>query len=283
MDARQLHLYEHAENGRAVALAELVDRHPTLDLDWLNPEGGYETALGVAARHGGAPGQLRCAELLLSRGASTSAATYQGLLPLTAAAISGYDKMVSLLLERKADIGAMDFSLCGATALHAVCVGAHDSGARGQLACADALLSNGAPLDAVDGDGWTPLMQSALLGHSQMIEKLLAAGASTAPRVTAGFSAYVGHNALEIAQGITKLVFPNDADAMTAAAVGLARKGDSAAVKAFEDVAKLLLTSGSSPSRGESAMRLGASPGTVEGAKGSCLEHARPSGRNSRN
>ena len=47
----------------------------------------------------------------------------------------------------------MDFSLCGATALHAVCVGAHDSGARGQLACADALLSNGAPLDAVDGDG----------------------------------------------------------------------------------------------------------------------------------
>ena len=49
MDARQLHLYEHAENGRAVALAELVDRHPTLDLDWLNPEGGYETALGVAA------------------------------------------------------------------------------------------------------------------------------------------------------------------------------------------------------------------------------------------
>ena len=201
MDARQLHLYEHAENGRAVALAELVDRHPTLDLDWLNPEGGYETALGVAARHGGAPGQLRCAELLLSRGASTSAATYQGLLPLTAAAISGYDKMVSLLLERKADIGAMDFSLCGATALHAVCVGAHDSGARGQLGCADALLSNGAPLDAVDGDGWTPLMQSALLGHSQMIEKLLAAGASTAPRVTAGFSAYVGHNALEIAQG----------------------------------------------------------------------------------
>ena len=54
--------------------------------------------------------------------------------------------------------------------------------------------------------------------------------------------------ALEIAQGITKLVFPNDADAMMAAAVGLARKGDSAAVKAFEDVAKLLLTSGSSPS-----------------------------------
>ena len=148
MDARQLHLYEHAENGRAVALAELVDRHPTLDLDWLIPEGGYETALGVAARHGGAPGQLRCAELLLSRGASTSAATYQGLLPLTAAAISGYDKMVSLLLERKADIGAMDFSLCGATALHAVCGDAAGDAHDAVANAAEALRKRVVSLDA---------------------------------------------------------------------------------------------------------------------------------------
>ena len=55
------------------------------DLDWLNPEGGYGRHL--AWRHAtvaqptalcGAPAVSRC----------SSAATYQGLLPLTAAAIS---------------------------------------------------------------------------------------------------------------------------------------------------------------------------------------------------
>jgi ankyrin repeat protein len=52
-----------------------------------------------------------------------------------------------------------------------------EAAARGDVARIAAAIAQGAPLEAHDGWGWTPLIHAARAGHTAAVEALLAAGA----------------------------------------------------------------------------------------------------------
>ncbi len=132
-----------------------------VDVDAVNGNG--RTALICAARDG----HEKVVRLLLERGAEIDAVNRVrggGFTALMYAARSGNEKVVRLLLERGAKIGAVDGG--GWTALMCAAVSGHEEIVR-------LLLERGAKIDAVDGGGWTALMYAAVSGHEKVVRLLL--------------------------------------------------------------------------------------------------------------
>jgi cytochrome c len=71
---------------------------------------------------------------------------------------------------------AVPFALALVLAWEASAAELHDAARRGDLAAVERLLSAGAPVDATDGGGATPLYLAAGEGHAAVVTRLLAAG-----------------------------------------------------------------------------------------------------------
>ncbi|KAL4428221.1 hypothetical protein ABPG75_002310 [Micractinium tetrahymenae] len=106
---------------------------------------------------------------------------------LLVAVISGHNNIARLLLERGADTGprSQREQPQHVTALHEACK-------AGSAELAQLLIQHGAPLEAADSSGATPLMCAARQttpAHSAVVRLLLAAGASHAARNSFGRTA----------------------------------------------------------------------------------------------
>ena len=125
------------------------------------------TALLLAVRSG----RLTCARRLLEAGANPEGSPKARMSPLHE---SSTPEMAAVLIEAGATVEQRDLS--GATPLH------HQARA-GRPVMVEFLLSKGAPVDALDSRGRSPLFFCGGKGDAQAtFEKLLAAGANTSIR-----------------------------------------------------------------------------------------------------
>jgi len=93
-----------------------------------------------------------------------------GLRPLGIAVLYGRDSIVRLLLERGADPG-------GAGHISPFAAPLHTAAAANQLEIARLLIEKGAPIDARQQGGYTPLMIACVQGRRDIVDLLLEAGA----------------------------------------------------------------------------------------------------------
>lgn len=140
-------------------------------------------------------GNIRLVQLLLDAGATNyvnpaGVTRYQGRTPIQAAAESGSQVLVDLLLDLGADINAPPSPSGGRTALQAACFGGHVNMVKH-------LLSKGANLSeaAAKHGGYTALEAACRVGEQEIVEILLAGGAD----VNAGGASRTGGSALHAA------------------------------------------------------------------------------------
>jgi cytochrome c2 len=146
---------------------------------------------------------------------------------------------------------AFPFALALVIAGQAAAAEPHDVARRGDLAALEKLLAAGAPIDAPDGSGATPLYLAAAEGHTDVVTRLLAAGADAGRQVSGPFgstgtpihvAARYGH--LEVVRILLKAgVDPNLADD------GVGPPLHSALRRGHAAVAELLKSSGARPTR----------------------------------
>jgi ankyrin repeat protein len=118
------------------------------------------TALHIAA----AAGRIEAVEALLATPGADLEAKAGGLTPLQTAAAGGYTRVVEILLQRGAKLGAKT------SPFRAVALGDAD-GLRSKLAKGD-------PNATDSGSGWSLLVLAALLGRTECVRVLLDAGAN---------------------------------------------------------------------------------------------------------
>jgi uncharacterized protein len=102
-----------------------------------------------------------------------------GFYPLGLAAFFGHEDVVSLLLERGADVAQRARNTLAVMPLHA-------AAATNQTAIARRLLDAGAPPSAAQQDDFTPLHEAAANGNRELVELLLERGADTGATVGDG-------------------------------------------------------------------------------------------------
>eukprot|EP00746_Dinoflagellata_sp_MGD_P164435 gnl/MRDRNA2_/MRDRNA2_93060_c0_seq1.p1 gnl/MRDRNA2_/MRDRNA2_93060_c0~~gnl/MRDRNA2_/MRDRNA2_93060_c0_seq1.p1 ORF type:complete len:418 (+),score=101.86 gnl/MRDRNA2_/MRDRNA2_93060_c0_seq1:67-1320(+) len=113
---------------------------------------------------------------MLRDGEDAEQRTTAGMTPLTAAAATGNKEMVALLLERRADAGAVDSLGENELALHAAARRGH---AAVCVLLADLTRESG-KLDLPSTAGWTPLHFAVRGGHLGAVKALLRAKADAA-------------------------------------------------------------------------------------------------------
>lgn len=109
-------------------------------------------------------------QLLLKAGADVELAANSGKRPLHAALEAGSGSIVALLLEHGANVKATGYAI-KLTPLHL----AASNGSEKLLA---QLLDKGAEVDAMDNEGFTPLLNAIERGHRQAADLLVAHGAN---------------------------------------------------------------------------------------------------------
>ncbi|UQN05081.1 ankyrin repeat domain-containing protein [Deinococcus sp. QL22] len=159
---------------------------------------------GLHAELGGPPltvfeaaatGETACLRTLLDADAPlVNAVSPDGFTPLGLAAFFGQEAVAAELLARGANVNAVSANAMQVQPLHSAVAGNHTGLAR-------LLLSHGADVNAVQQDGFTPLMAAAQHGNADLVEDLLAAGADAAAQTDDGRSAASiaqeeGHSAL---------------------------------------------------------------------------------------
>ena len=124
----------------------------------------------------------RLAALLDADAALVNAVADDGFGPLGLASFFDHEPAVRLLLARGARVDQ-------ASANGMQVMPLHSAAAARSVAIARLLLERGAPVDARQGGGFTPLMEAALNGQMDLIELLLASGADPTLRDGEGYSA----------------------------------------------------------------------------------------------
>lgn len=135
------------------------------DVDWLSGRDGYSPLwCAISGAH------IDAARLLLKHGARVSlrSASGGGLLPLHQAAVTAQGAMCELLLERGAQVDALDDE--HNTALHY-------AAASGSATVVKALLRASGQVDLEQAQGLTPAHWAAHKGHADVLGMLLAYGA----------------------------------------------------------------------------------------------------------
>ncbi len=124
----------------------------------------------------------RVAELLDRNPALATSYSGDGFYPLGLAAFFGHLATVRLLLARGADVTQVARNPMKVQALHSALAGNHREVAR-------ALLEAGAPVNAGQQEGWTPLMEAVLHDDVEIAKLILARGADPKAQNDAGKSA----------------------------------------------------------------------------------------------
>ncbi|KAI3434440.1 hypothetical protein D9Q98_002517 [Chlorella vulgaris] len=217
----------------------------------MEPGGEDHSALNLAALED----QLRTLRLALDRNVDT--ADGHGGTALLDAAANGQVEVVRLLLDRGADLEAVDSD--GDTALAV-------AAAHGHVEVVRLLLKNSANLDAPGRNGYTPLIGAALAGHLEVVQVLLKSSADLEATDNDG------DTALTVAAGkghldVVQLLLDHDADLDVhdndgnTALIG-------AAVKGHLEMVRLLLEGGAnlepSDDDGDTALDLAAGKGHME-------------------
>ena len=122
---------------------------------------------------------LTAAEVLLTVRADVNSEDKEGQTPLSQAAESGHEVVLTLLLEKGASLESGD--KYGQTPLSWAAGSGHE-------AIVKLLLENGASLESRDKIGWTPLLWAARSGHEAIVKLLLEKGASMESRDKMGWT-----------------------------------------------------------------------------------------------
>mmetsp|Transcript_103960 Transcript_103960/g.289678 ORF Transcript_103960/g.289678 Transcript_103960/m.289678 type:complete len:278 (-) Transcript_103960:495-1328(-) len=119
-------------------------------------------------------GEAEEVQRLLAEGEDPNRLDDLGLTALHGAAKKGHGRIVSLLLEHRADVDACAFGWCGETPLHYACKYGHAAVAR-------QLLERGADPLAASREGKTPLQHAHEQRRPGVLALLAAAGARRGP------------------------------------------------------------------------------------------------------
>jgi ankyrin repeat protein len=132
------------------------------------------------AIEGSSDNEMELVRLLLANGAEANTFDLNGYSPLYMAAQSSVD-LVRLLISQGAKT---DDPLCYAwwSPLHAAADGYWDADDEDGAEIAAALIANGADVNAIDGNSFTPLHCAASRGNLKVIALLIAHGADTTIR-----------------------------------------------------------------------------------------------------
>jgi len=191
--------------------------------------GSKETPLHHAATNG----HRALARLLVDRGADVSAVEKDGSTPLHRAATKGHEALAQLLIDRGADVSAADKD--GLTPMHRAAANGHEALAR-------LLVDTGAEVSATNKDGWTPLHFAAWKGQEALARVLIDHGADVSAVEEDGSTplhraAAKGHEAL------VQLLIDRGADVSAADEHGLTPM-HRAAANGHEALAQLLTDRG---------------------------------------
>lgn len=163
--------------GRAEIVALLVQHNAQIDLYDASAIGDAERAAGWLAM------QPQLANTF----------SPDGFTPLGLAAFFGHLEIVNILLLHHADPNSASNNPMRVTPLHSAIAGNH-------YAVAAKLVEAGANVNAVQADGFTPLMGAAQNGNLQMVELLLAHGADKNARVDKHATQFADLTALDFAK-----------------------------------------------------------------------------------
>jgi len=137
------------ENGADVRLPGMQKSTPLHNAAAGSQSSGGRTFVKDGKRVAAGDEHVAIARFLLDKGAEVDAVSEHGATPLIGAAVSGNVDMVSLLLDRGANVNA-NGGYDGTTALH-------QAAARDDLAVAELLIERGADVNAPNARGETPL------------------------------------------------------------------------------------------------------------------------------
>jgi len=133
--------------------------------DAKTPNDDNSNALFFCARH---DGNVEIAELLVEAGAAVDLKDDEGNTPILVASEGGFTPLVRYLASKGAKLDTPD-GYFGATSLHA-------AAAKGYCDLADFLLGEGAPVNAKDRNGSTPLAYAVKHGNASIAKAIKAKG-----------------------------------------------------------------------------------------------------------
>jgi ankyrin repeat protein len=151
--------FNGAMTGRPEVIQELLKAGAEIDA---------KNRRGETALHEAASGDIEVFRILLDAGADVNAASEPGQTPLMMAAQAGKPEIIQELLERKANINAVD-TWDQWTALQW-------ASSSGQLEAVSLLVKNGAEIHHKDKNGKTALALAQEKGQTKVAELLKAAG-----------------------------------------------------------------------------------------------------------
>jgi len=192
----EIEIFVAASLGDPATVKALLDRQP--DLVKRQRSDGVTPLQDAASR-----GQVEVVSLLLDRGAEVNARSGEGYTPLHYAASNGHLQVCELFLARGAEVNSNNND--GKTPLHY-------AASHGYREICELLLAKGAEVNAQDAKGNSPLHNAAYWGQQPVCALLLANGAGVNLQNQSGstplhFAAAQGH--LEA----VKLLLENGADA----------------------------------------------------------------------
>jgi ankyrin repeat protein len=135
------------------------------------------TALHFAAE--GVDGQV--VERLLEAGANVDNSDHEQSTPLNKAALYGNRDVVEKLLTANPDIEAVDWT--GQAALHSAAIRGNDERSDAVL---ESLLANGAKVNTLTKDGYTPVHLAILVGNIEAVRIVAEHGANPSAKITSG-------------------------------------------------------------------------------------------------
>jgi ankyrin repeat protein len=157
-------ILEASRSGKLELVQTILDRDTTA-IGMSNDRGS--TALHVAAENG----HFQIAELLLDRGADLEAIDVDGDTPLMCAAIGGHSEIYKMLLSRGADADILNINENGV--LHYAAMG-------GSVEIVNLMLDSGQDINAQNAQnqgGVTPLMAAVFNNRQEVVKFLLEKGA----------------------------------------------------------------------------------------------------------